>query len=213
MRTALLVRLEDVSGSSGTGIVGEIVQFSNGWCILFWLTEITSFKFFPSIEEMDAVHSHQGRTKIIWRDEIHKLQEELDEDDPLLELIVGIKDRRVATAEQSRIPPGTWREAIEDKLNSGDIKAEITINSKMVPAEPQVEHWQQCERALFTVRDMLHDLSDALREGMVTTNNLSSPVEEVFAVANNALQGQPTPDWHDPFVANEGDEDAGPDRG
>lgn len=61
-----LLRLEDESGVSGTGIVAEGVIFSGGWCALSWLTEYRSVGVYPSIEEIEAIHGHNGKTKIVY---------------------------------------------------------------------------------------------------------------------------------------------------
>jgi hypothetical protein len=62
-------RLTDVTGISGTGIVAEGVQFSNGWVALTWLTAHTSVVFYPSIADVYAIHGHQGSTVVVWLDE------------------------------------------------------------------------------------------------------------------------------------------------
>jgi hypothetical protein len=65
MRRFILLRVEDVSGSSGTGKVAEGVQASNGWVVVFFAD---SFKFFPDIDTLMRVHSHGGRTRFHWQD-------------------------------------------------------------------------------------------------------------------------------------------------
>lgn len=66
MRTFSLNRIEDESGISGTGRVAEGVEFQNGWCALVWLTKHTSCAFYASISEVEAIHGHNGRTKIVF---------------------------------------------------------------------------------------------------------------------------------------------------
>jgi hypothetical protein len=61
-----LSRVEDISGTSGVGIVAEGVVFSNGWCSLHWLTKYTSVAFYTSVAELEAIHGHNGATKIVW---------------------------------------------------------------------------------------------------------------------------------------------------
>ncbi len=62
----LLVREEDETGVSGTGIVAEGVRFTNGQCVISWLTEYTSVAVYPNAEEIIKIHGHDGRTKISW---------------------------------------------------------------------------------------------------------------------------------------------------
>ncbi len=65
MRPFWLQRVEDESGVSGVGLVAEGVVFSSGWCALTWLTGHKSVAFYPSLEEIEAIHGHNGKTKII----------------------------------------------------------------------------------------------------------------------------------------------------
>lgn len=69
MRKFYLERIEDVSGTSGTGRVAEGVVFSNGWCALHWLTEHTSVAVYPSVADLEAVHGHDGATKVVMDEE------------------------------------------------------------------------------------------------------------------------------------------------
>jgi hypothetical protein len=66
LRRFLMVRTEDETGVSGTGIVAEGVQFANGWCVLSWLTRYSSIGVYPNIEEVILIHGHDGRTLVQW---------------------------------------------------------------------------------------------------------------------------------------------------
>jgi hypothetical protein len=68
MRLFVFNRIEDKSGISGTGIVAEGVQFSNGKCVIAWLTEYTSTAIYDCIEDVEAIHGHDGKTQIMWLD-------------------------------------------------------------------------------------------------------------------------------------------------
>lgn len=68
MRPFHLQRDVDETGISGTGTVAEGVVFSNGWVALTWLTPWTSVVFYPSIQAVEHIHGHQGRTKILFHD-------------------------------------------------------------------------------------------------------------------------------------------------
>jgi len=65
VRIFYLERQVDLSGVSGTGIVGIGIIFPNGWCSMCWLTDHNTVTFFPSIEEVQAVHGHDGATRIM----------------------------------------------------------------------------------------------------------------------------------------------------
>lgn len=60
-----LFRDEDVSGQSGTGWVAEGVIFSDGKVAMRWLTDPTSTACYDSIEDVEAIHGHNGRTHVI----------------------------------------------------------------------------------------------------------------------------------------------------
>lgn len=61
-----LIRLEDVSGISGVGLVAEGTQFHDGQCVLSWFGKHHSIEIHPSIEQVKALHGHGGKTKIVW---------------------------------------------------------------------------------------------------------------------------------------------------
>ncbi len=58
-------RSEDQSGVSGTGLVAEGVQLTNGWCVLRWISRHSSLCFYQSLDQVRAIHSHGGRTEIL----------------------------------------------------------------------------------------------------------------------------------------------------
>ena len=76
MKQFWLGRKEDVSGTSGTGVVAEGVVFSNGWCALHWLTKYTSVAYYQSIAELEAIHGHNGATIVLWSNPFSQAQED-----------------------------------------------------------------------------------------------------------------------------------------
>lgn len=68
MRKFWLHREEDVSGISGTGVVAEGVQFSDGSCVIRWLGDLTSTNSYHNMAALEAIHGHDGKTKIVWED-------------------------------------------------------------------------------------------------------------------------------------------------
>ena len=69
MRTFLLVRDTDPSGVSGTGVVAEGVEFSDGAVALHWVAgEVHSTAVFRSLAEVRAVHGHDGATRVVAAD-------------------------------------------------------------------------------------------------------------------------------------------------
>lgn len=66
-----LAREMDVSGVSGTGIVAEGVEFSNGKVVMCWLTnDVHSIVIHDSIEALLSVHGHNGSTEVVWLDQL-----------------------------------------------------------------------------------------------------------------------------------------------
>lgn len=60
-------RNSDVNGNSGIGIVAEGVIFSSGKCVIQWLHEITSVAMFDRIEDVIAIHGHNGKTVVLYQ--------------------------------------------------------------------------------------------------------------------------------------------------
>jgi hypothetical protein len=57
----------DETGISGTGVVAELVEFSDGVVSLRWLTEWpTSVVWYDrGMESVEAIHGHNGKTRIV----------------------------------------------------------------------------------------------------------------------------------------------------
>ena len=66
MKFFQLQRDVDVSGVSGTGIVADGVVFPRGTTIIEWRGELSSTAIYKSIEDLEAIHGHNGATKIVW---------------------------------------------------------------------------------------------------------------------------------------------------
>lgn len=66
MRTFMLYREEDISGVSGEGYIAEGVEFSDGKVVLRWLGELRTTEIAHDIATIEAIHGHEGRTKVIW---------------------------------------------------------------------------------------------------------------------------------------------------
>jgi hypothetical protein len=69
MRRFNFIRSEDVSGVSGTGIVGEGVEFSSGRVIFTWLSHMGSITTYDNIKTFISIHGHEGRGQIEWIDD------------------------------------------------------------------------------------------------------------------------------------------------
>lgn len=69
MKLFYLVRVKDVSGVSGEGVVAEGVEFTDGTVALRWVTEFRSTAIYASMVEMIAIHGHDGATVAVWEKE------------------------------------------------------------------------------------------------------------------------------------------------
>lgn len=79
-RRFLVARDVDATGLSGTGIVAEGVEFSDGTAVIRWreLPEDSPHYLrgvrattvvFPSTEAVLALHGHDGATRLVWLEE------------------------------------------------------------------------------------------------------------------------------------------------
>lgn len=62
-----LVRDEDETGISGTGVVAEGIEFSNGMCAMCWLTAMHSVAVYPNVRQLEAIHGHNGRARVVYK--------------------------------------------------------------------------------------------------------------------------------------------------
>lgn len=70
MRLYEMIRDEDVSGVSGTGPVGEIVEFDSGWCAVSfygYTANVPNVIVYSSLADAERIHGHGGRTRLVER--------------------------------------------------------------------------------------------------------------------------------------------------
>jgi len=68
MRRFFLLREQDPSGVSGTGLVAEGVVFTDGQVALHWRMPPHGTSLYGNILAMLAVHGHGGASRIVWLD-------------------------------------------------------------------------------------------------------------------------------------------------
>lgn len=66
MRNFVLRRDEDVNGVSGVGVVAQGVEFTDGTVAMRWMGSLRSTAIYNSIEDVEAIHGHEGRTRVVW---------------------------------------------------------------------------------------------------------------------------------------------------
>lgn len=69
MRRFVLDRKEDATGTSGTGVVAEGIQFSNGQVVIHWLSQLEAINVYANTVVLDRIHGHDGRTTVRWLDQ------------------------------------------------------------------------------------------------------------------------------------------------
>lgn len=62
-----IVRNEDLSGVSGTGLVAEGCEFSDGTFVVRWLTALHSTAIYATFYDAWKIHGHEGRTIFVRR--------------------------------------------------------------------------------------------------------------------------------------------------
>ena len=65
-----LYRRVDETGVSGVGVVAHGVQFVDGLVVLRWLGDLVSTSIYKDIDTTMAIHGHDGKTEIVWREEV-----------------------------------------------------------------------------------------------------------------------------------------------
>jgi hypothetical protein len=68
MRRFELVRHDDPSGVSGTGVVARGVQFADGVVALRWSCAQPATSIWDNVDDLILVHGHGGRTVVRWLD-------------------------------------------------------------------------------------------------------------------------------------------------
>jgi hypothetical protein len=63
-----LIRREDETGISGTGVVAYGVAFPDGRAVLRWDTKVNSTVLYESLADLEAIHGHGGKTVVHWLD-------------------------------------------------------------------------------------------------------------------------------------------------
>ncbi len=65
IRIGHILRHEDESGISGTGIVAEWIEYSDGEVVVHWLSHTPSTNHYRNFKQVDAIHGHGGRTELV----------------------------------------------------------------------------------------------------------------------------------------------------
>jgi Ca2+-binding RTX toxin-like protein len=79
MRRFHFERIIDVSGTSGCGVVAEGVIFSDGKVALEWFGKHSSTNLYNNLSDVEYIHGHEGKTKIVFDDPEDKCVQKKEE--------------------------------------------------------------------------------------------------------------------------------------
>lgn len=79
LRTFHFERTEDVNGVSGVGRVAEGIEFSDGTIVVHWLSHTPSTNIYHNAKQVEAIHGHGGRTRLVWHDQMPPVNAEAAE--------------------------------------------------------------------------------------------------------------------------------------
>jgi hypothetical protein len=70
MKIYYMKRNVDVTGTSGTGLVAEVVVFNNGKAVVSWnggfnAIGVSSTVVYDSLDDVIKVHGHDGNTELV----------------------------------------------------------------------------------------------------------------------------------------------------
>ena len=84
MKSFIVIRHTDVTGLSGTGVVAEGVEWSDGTVTMRWFDidhDTPNYKrgvrpttvMHENIKSVEALHGHNGATDVMWFDKEHRM--------------------------------------------------------------------------------------------------------------------------------------------
>jgi hypothetical protein len=68
-RRFVFLRDEDETGISGAGLVVMGVLYPDGRCHYRWMTEHQTDQMADSLDKLEIIHGHNGRTRIVFLDD------------------------------------------------------------------------------------------------------------------------------------------------
>ena len=119
IRVGHILRHEDESGVSGTGIVAEWVEFSDGEVVVHWLSHTPSTNHYRNFKQVDAIHGHGGKTEmiVVWEEPNGGVPSEEDEDVQSAPTPREVKEKNPPGKTKKKIPEtkGVKMEASKSK--------------------------------------------------------------------------------------------------
>jgi hypothetical protein len=72
MRTFAMIREDDVTGVSGTGVVADGVEFDDGVVVIRWRGDERSTVVWDNVDDALAIHGHDGKTRFEYDKPAHR---------------------------------------------------------------------------------------------------------------------------------------------
>jgi hypothetical protein len=110
VRVGVLLRHEDESGVSGTGIVADIFEYPDGMCVMHWRSSTPSTNIYPNTKAMQAVHGHGGKTEIVFYADLASPRSE----EELAELLAHHTITETAQREREQLLEEVTEEVVEE---------------------------------------------------------------------------------------------------
>ena len=70
IRIGVLLRHDDETGVSGTGIVANVIELPDGTVIARWRSDTPSTLIFANLKAIASVHGHGGKTEVVFYAEL-----------------------------------------------------------------------------------------------------------------------------------------------
>jgi len=123
VRVGHIQRHKDVHGVSGLGSVADVFEASNGVCVVVWRSAHSSTNVYSHIKDVETVHSHGGKSLVVWD------WESPPDPDPMDEVLNGNKPKlsekeveeivEEATEEASKVAAARVAEKMRQKVAEG----------------------------------------------------------------------------------------------
>lgn len=70
MRAGHIWRQADETGVSGTGRVAEWIEYTDGFVVVRWMSNMASTNLYQNMKQAESVHSHGGKTAFVvdWKE-------------------------------------------------------------------------------------------------------------------------------------------------
>jgi hypothetical protein len=147
MRMFELVRHHDVSGVSGTGIVAEGVVWTDGAVALRWYGEHPSTEVWSSLDDMLAVHGHEGETIV------HFLDAAVPDRDAVVEVLHKAHHNTTCTWPRSISTPCPLLGEAEAEADAVLALVQMESEAQSPPTPKQLAAWTLAEERALDAAD------------------------------------------------------------